>query len=248
MNTTPYAYAQARLQAHYARLPDAGARHRLNGSGGYGHLLQELRHGELRGWVAGISAEGEVHTIAAHLRQLWRLEVDLVAGWLPTAWRTGIQWLVWLPELPAIALLLAGSPPPSWVRHDPLLRHFADGDPQRRRNAFAASPLAALLPATLDRPLDQLWLTHWRRQWPQPLPALERLAQRLAQLYAEQRGEAAPLAAAHNQAEALLRRAFRAHPFTPVAAAAYLTLAALTLGWLDGALASRALFGREGTA
>lgn len=170
-----HAYLQARLQARHGDRPSADDWRVAEASTDLSHYLEALRRTALRRWLGDLNHEMEPQAIERQLRSAWREAIDQVADWSPQEWRAAVEWLRWLPDLPAIEHLLRGHKVPPWMRADPVLRELAFDEPQRRREALAALPLApvqrdetAAAPQVIDG-----WIGEWRRRLPAPARAAE---------------------------------------------------------------------------
>jgi hypothetical protein len=164
------AYLQARLQARHGDRPSPDDWRVAESSTDLSHYLDAIRRTSLRRWVADINHEMEPEVIERQLRIAWRGAVGEIASWSPAEWREAVEWLRWLPDLPAIGHLLRGGKAPPWMRADPVMRELAFDEPQRRREAFVDSPLAPLFhehePAEVH--VIDAWLAEWRRRLPDP--------------------------------------------------------------------------------
>ena len=107
------AYAQARIQARYAQLPDASVWHGLESAAHYPAYLEAARALPLRPLVATLNRSSDVHEVERVLRQHLRAAVIEVAGWMPADWRPMVYWVLRLPELPMLRFLLSGGMPPN---------------------------------------------------------------------------------------------------------------------------------------
>ena len=167
-NDARFAYLQARLQARHGDRPAADDWRVAEASTDLSHYLEAIRRTALRRWVGDINHEMEPEAIERQLRAAWREHVDQVATWAPEEWRPAVEWLRWLPDLPAVEHLMRGAKVPPWMRADPVLREFAFDEPQRRREALAELPLGPVQPedeAVAPQVVDG-WLEEWRRRLP----------------------------------------------------------------------------------
>jgi hypothetical protein len=167
-NDARFAYLQARLQARHGDRPAADDWRVAEASTDLSHYLEAIRRTALRRWVGDINHEMEPEAIERQLRAAWREHVDQVATWAPEEWRAAVEWLRWLPDLPAVEHLMRGAKVPPWMRADPVLREFAFDEPQRRREALAELPLGPVQPedeAVVPQVVDG-WLEEWRRRLP----------------------------------------------------------------------------------
>lgn len=162
-----FAYAQARLQARHGMRPTADEWRLAEATAGLVPFLDALRRTALRRRVAGIAPEQDPDAIERSFRAAWRDLVDEAATWCPQEWREAVRWLRWLPDLPAAGHLVRGGKVPPWVRSDPVLRALAWDDPQRRREALAAMPIAPLCSgAEQSHRVVECWLEAWRTRLP----------------------------------------------------------------------------------
>ena len=188
------AYLQARLQARHGDRPSGDDWRLAESSADLSHYLEAVRRTALKRWLGEINHEMPPEAIERQLRAAWREAVDTVAAWSPEDWRAAVEWLRWLPELPAISHLLNGERVPPWMRADPVTREFAFEDEARLRDALSEQPLAPLLaadptantatgtsetaysrnsarrgrseaPATAS-PVVRAWIDEWRRRLP----------------------------------------------------------------------------------
>lgn len=243
MSASSWAYLQTRLQARHALFLDPEAWQRLDAAPGYAVFLKQARLTPLEQWLQTLPTEGSPHNVEAWLRERFQQRVEEVASWMPKPWRAAVQWVQWLPMLPALRHAAEGRPLLPWMERDPRLR----------AGGAEASALAPLLEAARrGRPVLEVWLEQWRSAWPQAAPAkeMESLARRLLR-----HGERFALLGGADEAwkaRQSLRQeltfAFRRHGGTPVAGFLHLALVALELERLRGALSRRALFGVGGEA
>ena len=163
-----FAYLQARLQALHGDRPAADDWRVAEASTDLSHYLEAIRRTALRRWAGDINHEMAPEAIERQLRAAWREHVDQVATWAPEEWRPAVEWLRWLPDLPAVEHLMRGAKVPPWMRADPVLRELAFDEPQRRREALAELPLAPVQPE--DAPgapqVVDGWIGEWRRRLP----------------------------------------------------------------------------------
>lgn len=243
---TRFAYAQARLQArHGLRAGDTDWR-RLASSGDLNNYLQAAHHTPLQPWIQGLQADHSSHAIELQLRRHFRNYVDEVAAWLPTPWRTSIQWIRYLPDLPALQHLQHHEAA-AWMHDDPALRDLAGVVAEKRLEILHHTGCARLAPAwQRGLRLPEAWLDQWHHLWPpvrragEGLTYLGHLFQRyLSQMRnTEASGDREPRALLTSG----LNYAFRRYSFQPAAAAAHIGLVALDLERLRGELVQRALF------
>jgi len=260
----PLEYAQARLQARYGARGDEPLWNQIRSARSFPALLETIRTSPLRRWAEAIAHDADADDIELALRASLRGAIDEVAGWMPAQWQRALRWCRHLVDLPALARLARGEPPPPWMRRDPVLQAYAEPDPDARRAALRAGPLAGIVarieseaaegapkhaggPEAIAR---RAWHEEWRGRWPRdaeeetaPIEALaaafeSHLARFAAQPVAEDAW------ALRHGFERELRRRFRRHALAPAAAFAYLALVALELERLRAHLVTRAAFGR----
>jgi hypothetical protein len=244
----PFAYAQARMQARCAALPDEAAWGRLAATRTLTACLAEARVLRFGPWVKGFSRHSGVHELERGLRLHFRDAVDALANWVPEGWRAAVAWTRWLPCLPLFAALARGGTPPPWAREDYLLAALLDEAGEPRPAALAQAGLGPLL-ADGDE-VAAAWLREWRGRWPRCGGATRAgLTGFLALLGAHATAfRAAPPSAAWPLRRALrgeLQHRFHLSPLQPVTAFIFLALVALDLERLRAELIGRALFVAE---
>lgn len=240
-----FAYAQARVQARFSRLPGEAEWQRLAAARNLAVFLEEARAGGLRDWIKGFSNQSDAHDLEAGVRNLFREAVAEVAGWVPTPWRGPVLWVGWLPLLPLLGHLASGGGLPPWVARDPFLRSLrAEGgglDPGRLDRA-GAGPLALLPPDPVRE---------WEAEWARRRPACGRTQARHLDELACLLGahlvafrEAPPETAwdLRKGLRALAARLFHRRLLQPVGPFIFLLLTALDLERLRAELVTRAVF------
>jgi hypothetical protein len=163
-----FAYLQARLQARHGDRPSLDDWRVVESSADLSHFLDALRRTPLKRWIGDINHEMEPEAIERQLRAAWREAVEQAADWSPEEWRPAVNWMRWLPELPAIDHLMRGAKVAPWMRADPVLRELAFDEIPRRREALAESPLAPLTVAE-DHSAPHVadaWVAELRRRLP----------------------------------------------------------------------------------
>ena len=264
MSGMPLEYAQARLQARYGGRADEPLWNQIRSARSFPALLETIRASPLRRWAEAIAHDADPDDIELALRASLRGAIDEVAGWVPGDWQPALRWCRHLVDLPAIARLARGEPPPPWMRRDPALQAYADADPDARRAALRAGPLADIVARIeseagegaakraggLEAVARRAWHDEWRRRWPRdaeeetaPLEALAAAFESHLAQFAEQPAAEDAWALRH-AFERAMRLRFRRHALAPVAAFAYLALVALDLERLRAHLVTRAAFGR----
>lgn len=244
-----FAYAQARIQGRFSRLPGEDEWQRLAASRTLASFLEEARSGSLRDWVKGFSGQSDVHDLEAGLRSLHRDVLEELCGWVPVPWRDALSWTRWLVHLPLLAHLGAGRPMPGWAARDLELRGLLgeDGelDPRRLSNAG----LDVLMRA--EEGPAAAWILQWRRRWPRCGCEASRNLDALTATLAgqvESFGRISPTAgrALHTELRGWLRLTLHRRTLQPSVPYVYLALTTLDLDRLRAALVSRALFSPQG--
>ena len=247
-----FAYAQARVQARFARLPADEEWQRLAAARTLAAFLEEARVGALRAWIKGFSGQSNTHDLEAGVRILFRETVEEVAAWVPESWRCAVLWTRWLILLPLLAHLSRGGTVPPWVGRDPFLHRLLgdDGalDPDRLRRA-GAGPLA---PAPADPVMA--WELEWRRRQPackrellRPMDDLAKLLGTHEALFRQTRPEATW--GLRVELRSRLSLLFHRRLLQPAGPFIFLMLTALDLERLRAELVTRAIFaGGEGMA
>lgn len=247
MTGRAYAYAQARLQARFGEQPGAGVWDGLQTLVELPALLEQIRLTSLRHWIVNISVSTPAHEMERLLRRRLRALVDEVAHWLPAEWRAAVRWTEILLDLPALAHLLRGGEARAWMVDEPALHELAGLEPALRAGAALQSRFAPLLPVADGAALSERWLAEWRRRWPAgnkpERAALERLIARTQAhvgQFATDRSTSGW--AARQRFQAGVTFLFRRRALTPVAAFAWLLLAAIEFERVRGAITERAHF------
>jgi hypothetical protein len=244
-----FAYAQARLQARFARLPQEQEWQRLVAARTLAAFLEEARLGTLREWIKGFSGQSDAHDLEAGVRVLFRETVAEVAAWVPASWRESVLWTRWLALIPLLEHLARGGTPPPWIDREPLVQALGGdgGTPGAERRQVTRA--GALFQDTRDP--AAAWKTEWLRLRPPANRVLLRNLDALGDLLdAHVRAfRAAAPETTWEQRKVLRRRlALLLHrrQLQPVAPFAFLALVALDLERLRGELVTRALFGAGG--
>lgn len=250
------AYLQARLQARHGDRPSADEWRVAESSADLSHYLEAIRRTALKRWVSDINHEMAPEAIERQFRAAWREAVAQVARWSPEPWRPAVEWLRWLPDLPAVAHLLRGRKIPPWMRADPVMRELAFEEPERRREALAGLPLAPLNPdgetggdggnGTDMPPVVAAWIAEWRRRVPGGLcnhrAALSDIVEQvLRHVEAMRASEDSDGRALRNLLGATLARHFRHGAGTPIALFSHLALDGLELERVRAGVVTRRL-------
>ncbi|MEY6433421.1 hypothetical protein ABC977_13515 [Thioalkalicoccus limnaeus] len=244
-----YAYAQARLQAALAALPDESTWQRLAANRTLAAYLEEARTLPCGPWVRGFSGHNGPHELEPGLRVLYRDTVDAVAAWMPPSWREAVIWTRWWPCLPMIAHWMHRGEAPIWVQQDYLLRPLLN---EQGRLTSAGLMRAGPAPLVTDEEEDLLavWARIWRESWPRTsrdervaLETLTRLILRYGT--AVPGGDRADSGAGRSRLRGRLHRFFHRSLLQPASAFTFLAIVGLDLERLRGELVTRALFAAE---
>lgn len=246
-----FAYAQARVQARFARLPTNDDWRRLAAARGFSGFLEEARAGAHRDWVKPFSGQSDAHDIEIGLRVLYRDQVEEVADWMPRPWHSSVVWTRWLVLIPLFDHLARGGGLPGWVKRDHELRELlSDWDLVDPGHLTGSD--AGILLVTGAGPVGA-WRREWRRRWPRcgaesrrNLVALERLFAGHTDAFRRCRPESAwdLRRGLRDRLELLFHRLL----LQPASAFVFLALVLLDLEQLRAELLLRGLFGaREDT-
>jgi len=242
-----WSYVQARLQARHGERLQEGDWHALEAARSIDHYIERSRATPLRRFTAHVNARMPAHAIERTLRAAWRAYVADVAHWIPHEWQPAVLWAAHLADLPGLDALLRGETP-GWTQQEPALLFIADSDPRVRSAHLEKTPLAPLVPSTMEEStLAIRWYAHWRALWPKPSPHTRQLAllAAMVQHHFERLALAGPQEASSQHRQDLaarLVRMFRHHSATPAAVFCHLGLVALELERLRGGLSRRRLF------
>jgi hypothetical protein len=242
-----FSYAQARLQARHGARPGGTDWLRLEGAGDLANYLLIAQQSTMKPWILGLHAHSSSHEIELTLREQFRQHVGEVARWVPSDWKSAMQWVSRIVDLPVISHLLAGEMAPAWVSDDPVLQGFAIGELDLRRGVEGDPGLTALIDQWQpDVTIFDGWLMCWQLLWPKQshhrtgLDYLSRLFK--TQIEAQSSETAVDVAALRERLDHDLVTAFRRYRAQPAAAFAHIALTALDLERLRGGLVRRALF------
>jgi len=251
---TEFAYVQARVQARHGERPTGPEWSQLTSIGSLSHFLQAARKGPLRRWIFELGPHSGIDEMELTLRRHFRYHVLELARWMPPAWRPAVRWVRHVPDLPALAHLLAGNPAPHWVQDDPELRILDQDVVGRRRQSLEGTERAPLLAAT-DGPstIAGAWYRHWHSLWPEShgrsASHLREVADTVIRARTLLRSDRIRQSRPHLETlEERLNRLFRRYSHEPAAVFAHLALTALLMERLRGALAVRMLFPPGDTA
>jgi hypothetical protein len=244
-----YDYIQARLQARHGRRPDAVLWQRLSALRDLSLLLQTGRDSGLRPWLEGFTPETTPHRMEQLLRQRFRSEARLVAGWQPRRWQEAIAWIGHWMDLPALGGLLRNERVPEWMQQDPEYAPLAALPRAARAEALQQTRWEALGRRHQDgRELRETWFEHWRQLWPGDGPRTRAQVQALAAALRTPPGMPAGTPAAdrlqREQWRAWLGIRFRQMTRAPVSSMLYLFLVEQDIECLRGELLQRRLFPR----
>lgn len=237
-----FGYAQARMQARFALLPDEEDWARLAPIRSLPAFLEEARRASFAHWLRGIAPHGDAHELERSLRVQYRDTVDLVTGWVPEPWREAVAWLRWLPWLPWLAHLSRHGRLPPWGRDDFVMRALIDTAGQARPEVLRKTGLAPLLDPAGG--VAERWQAEWLGRWPPCRRGLRAPLERLLDLLAEHGigGEAGASIALRRALRERLHARFRRDLLQPAAVFIFLGLIGLDLERLRGELLGRALF------
>jgi len=255
-------YGYARLSARLASRPDERLWRQLRSARSLQAAIDAVRGSAAAPYVAGIAMLGTIDGIELAFRQHLRARIHEVVNWAPQAWRAALRWTEVLVDLPAIRHLLGEAPLPRWLRDDPHLAAYAEGDRIARRARLSEGPLAPLV-AALSRhdgtaragrrgrrgdrlhPLLHAWQAQWRQRWPscsaEQGSALQLLVRTVdAHLAAFASLPTEDTAASRERLGERMRRQLHDAAAQPAALFAYLMLVALDLERLRGEFVLRA--------
>ncbi len=248
-----FAYAQARLQARYARLPAESDWKRLEAARDLSTYLEEARDGALRQWVKGFSGRSDSHDLERGLRAQFTDTVLDVARFVPSPWRGALEWCRWLPLLGLFEHLRRGGTMPTWAAAGYRLRDLLSDDGDFDNAALRRAGLVPLVRTEVESnrrgtACAWAWQIQWRERWPPCRPELLRNMDELADLIAGHldgfRGATPDDAwSLRESLRARLRMLFHLRLLQPAAAFIFIGLTALDLERLRRALIDRALFG-----
>ncbi len=247
-----FEYAQARIQARMGLHPSEPVWRRLAASRTLSAYLEGARATALGPCVADLSGASDVHEIEQSVRSHLHRCVGEVALWAPEPWRVAVQWLNWLPYLPALRHLLEGAEVRSWMGAAAPLKACLEVAPEARPRVLALAGGAVLVNAwERGESMLRAWGVTWRQRWPactgQCAAGLNGIAavleRHVSRFPAAGLRESWP---ARHALNARMRHLFRQHTLEPAAAFAYLALVALDLERLRADLTWRALFPSHG--
>jgi len=234
-------YAQARMQSRLGRRPSEPVWSAIEHARELEAVIDLARGTTLADPLQGLGEVREVHAVEGRLRVHWRAAVEEAALWMPGRWRPALRWCAVLPDLPALHHAASGRSAYEWMRADPIYRELVDEDGVRVPASHALAPLAASLHA--PRELARAWGNEWLRRAGLSAEQLEDLVP-LRRLLSHRLVPATVVAEAgqvrvRRALDAGLLAAFRRHAIEPLAAFAYLGLAALDLERLRGEVTRR---------
>lgn len=236
---TDFAYAYARICAHYGARPDETAWRRLEHARELASLLDVARASAFRGWIGGVDAASTPHAIEGALRERWREAVRDVAAWMPEAWRPAVRWCAVAVDLPVLQHLARGFDAAPWLRDDPIWRDLVAAE----KTDAARGPLAKAW-TDPDRTAAE-----WRREWRRRLPVdgrddavIDALGRALGQTLSALPDPTSSGIVLGHAVQARLAVLFRRAVGAPAAAFVYLAQIALDLQRLRGELLRRAAF------
>lgn len=222
-----FGYTQARIQAHFAELPDENLWLHLGVLKEMASFLEEARSTSLNQWVGGLSASSDITDIDQYLQRRLIEKIGEISKWFDHQWRPSVLWLGTLVQIPHL---------------DHLIRNQAD-------------PAGLISPELLDEPfhsasqqqgLWSAWIETWRNRWPRDtsrnlnsMKSLQALVEKHHNLFPTL--EVSESWQARLDLETQLRLFFRRHTLQPGAFFAYIALLALALERLRSELIKRAL-------
>ena len=229
--STRNGYLQARVQAHYALLPDDRLWLHLSALKELASFMEEVRSTQLAQWIFGLSSHSSAEEIESHMHRRFGDSVTETARWFGAEWRSAVRWLATLGELPALEHALRSNTVPATTETEPELLELAKLTHR-------------------DLGLRRAWIRSWRSRWPalsrRDRQGVESLVEILERHW--QQFPLLPVDATWNarrDLEARMRLFFRSHLLQPAAAFAYLALVALCLERLRAELLHRALFSQQ---
>jgi hypothetical protein len=241
-----YDYIQVRLQARHGRRPDTALWQRLEALRDLPLLLQTGRASGLRPWLEGFAPDTSPHRMEQLLRQRFRAEAGLVAGWQPRAWQAAVAWIGCWMDLPALGGLLRSDRVPEWMHQDPEYAALAALPRAARGEALLHSRWEALGRKHQGGGLRAAWFEHWRSLWPREGRRRRIQVETLAEALQAPPGLTAGTPGAdrlqREQWRAWLTTRFRQMPRAPVSSMLYLYLVEQDLERLRGELLQRRLF------
>lgn len=248
LNNSDFGYLQARLQARHGQRPDAATWRRLNGTVDVGGFLNLARATGLAPWVESIRTNSNAAALERVLRNGWFAHVANVASWSPTKWRDAVRWWSTLPLLAVKQHAQSGGASRRWIGADPVLSYrFEDSNTAPPPLQFRGLPLQALQGLS-GLALRRSWSETWQSLWPRSAAANERRLDDFTRHIEHSWHEVNrldPGATSNNtllQLERDLVLMFRRGASSAVAVFCSLSLTALELQQLRGALVTRLLF------
>lgn len=239
MTTRPdFAYAQARLQARHGALDAPLAWQMLEASRTAAHYLALARSGPMARWVERLDDAHDPHRIERELRARWRDYVNEVASWLPPRWQPAVRWFGTLCDL---ALIEALQRDPSLVDFAPPVPAPGMPPPRTPGTTALAAPRGPQAGAG-EGDIAARWLAEWARRLPGDADDRALLRRPAECLLPRLLGPEHARSAGAETARRTLRRLFRRHAATALAALAHLGLVALDVERLRGGLVMRVLF------
>jgi hypothetical protein len=244
---TRFAYVQARIQSRYGSRAKMDVWLKLHTIDDLGSYLQVARQTPLRPWVLGINSTHSSHSVELALRQKYRAHVDEVAGWMPDAWQSPVQWIKRLADLPVLQYLAEGGEPIKWMNSDPDINRFTADDPKLRLQAMRESGCNSLVEAWQQNDLLIAgWLRHWNSICPDIKPFRQGLRQMELLLHTQNQMPTIQadtgLPTEYADVDNRLRRVFRRYRFQPAAVCAYLASIASDVQHIRSDLIQRMLF------
>ncbi len=243
-----FGYAQARIQARYARRVPEVVWLQLRGAQTFQRYLEAVRGTALAPWVANLSGASDVHDVEHSMRGTLYSTIRELSRWVPEPWVDAVLWVHWLVYVPALRYLLEGAPIPEWMHEGHRLRPFLQESAEDRARAIEAAGGDMLVLAwRRGEPIEDGWLRGWRALWPARRGAagdvLDGLSEMLLQHVRQfPEGTSETAWPARRALEVRLERLFRRHAMQPVVVFVYLALVALDLERLRSELLGRMVF------
>ena len=243
---THFAYMQARCQARYS-LQLRGEWQRLSAIRDVDAFRAAVLRRPVHAFLAGLSADGDLHATEACLRNTFRRIVDELAAWMPRAWRPAVRSVSVFADLAAIQFLTRGGEAYAWLRDEKSMQAYLPEPAPQYGSSHAHADFSRFLQrASGQESLPEVWARYWHASWPRVDAATGRQLLRIEKLVRRGRRRLADAGTDGSQVEinALQQefiRVFRRQGQTPAAAFAYLGLSWLELARIRAGLLERRL-------
>ena len=227
-------YAQARIQARYALLPNESLWLHMGALNELASFIEAARSTSIAHWVKGLSVTNTATEIENSIRRTMDTTISETASWFSPAWQPAFAWLSTLSDLPELQYVSRKSLPAEGRVSDLLMAKLSDSDYE-------------------DDELLDLLVAIWRSTWPKVSRENSQGLETLLEMLVQHRRifptlTAEPSWAARQELETRLRFFFRRHILQPSMAFTYLSLVALSLERLQAELLHRALFDGQAKA